>query len=315
MTDSLTRALPMLEKFVPDKVVLLRQRKAENEASLPPEFKQIFEQQKLFDQNSTPEDILAQLPKLQNEYEKALAYQSLSGKIGDIEDEARAKKLIDQIPDEKTKANLQEQFESARIARTASAGKLDEARKLIGNLTNKKTQIQRLVGLATDFHRKGGEKDLENAKALMKDARALTAEYAETTDEIGDTMEVVRGYVAVDPDTAFRMFEPVIDKINEHVQASATLARFNPQNTNFKKGELVLSIGGRRTDSPLFQYIPQMQMLGKADLGRMYTLCDRFARSDSRTITKLYVMQGFLMEEKKPITPTTAGGMNVIFGE
>ncbi|MEQ1606734.1 MAG: hypothetical protein ABL999_17870 [Pyrinomonadaceae bacterium] len=313
MSSLLPTAISMLEKFVPDKIALLKARKAENEASMPPELKQSMELQKLFDPSATPEDILAQLPKLSSEFEKSMAYQSLSGKIGEIEDEVRAKKLIDQIPDEKTKANLLEQFESTKIARTASAGKLDEARKLIGNLTNKKTQIQRLVALAMDFNRKGGEKDIENAKALMKDAKALTPEYAETTDEMNDVMEVVRGYAVVEPDSAFRMFEPIIDRINEHVQASATLARFNPQNTNFKKGELVLIVNGRRTDSPLFQFIPQMQMLGKADLDRMNGASNRFARSDAKAIVKLYVLQGFLKDDKKLNEKAPGPAMNIIF--
>ena len=313
MSSLLQAAMSMLEKFAPDKIALLKQRKNENEANMPPELKQSMDLQKLFDPSATAEDILAQLPKLSSEFEKSMAYQSLSGKIGEIEDEARAKKLIDQIPDEKTKANLLEQFESKRIARTASAGKLDEARKLIGNLTNKKTQIQRLVALAMDFHRKGGEKDIENAKSLMKDAQALTPEYAETTDEMNDVMEVVKGYAVIEPDNAFRMFEPIIDRINEHVQASATLARFNPQNTNFKKGELVLSVNGRRQDSPLFQYIAQMQMLGKADLDRMSAVSDRFARSDAKAIVKLYVLQGFLKVDKNPPEKAAGQPMNIVF--
>lgn len=303
MTNLLMSAMSLLEKFVPDKAALLRQRKNENEATLPPEFKQSMDMQKIFDPSVSPEDVLAQLPKLTGEFQKAMAYQSLAGKIAGIEDEARAKKLIDQIPDEKTRANLLEQFESQKIARTAVAGKLDDARKLIGNLTNKKIQIQRLVLLAMDFHRKGGEKDIENAKALMKDARALAPEYAETMDEMNDLMEIVRGYALIEPDNAFRIFDSVVDRINEHLQASATLARFNPQNTSFKKGELVLSMSGRRTDAPLFLYIPQMQMLGKTDLDRMNASADRFARSDAKAVVRLFVLQGVLKDGKTVASP------------
>ena len=312
ISSLLPTAIPMLEKFVPEKVALLKQRKTENEASMPPELKQSMELQKLFDPNASPEDILAQLPKLSSDFEKSMAYQSLSGKIGDIDDEARAKKLIDQIPDEKTRANMLEQFESTRIARTAAAGKLDDARKLIGNLSNKKTQIERLVALAMDFNRKGGEKDIENAKALMKDARSLAPEYAETIEDMNDVMEVVKGYAVIEPDSAFRMFDPIIDRLNEHVQASATLARFNPKTPNFAKGELVLSVNGRRTDTPLFQYIPHMQMLGKADLDRMTVASNRFARNDAKAIVKLYVLQGFLRDDKKPFEKPPGQPLNIV---
>lgn len=311
LTTTLVQAIPLIEKFAPDKAPLLRQRQSENDASLPPEFKKIQDQVKILDPNATPEDIIAQLPKLQNEFEKALAYQSLTAKIDGIEDDVRARKLIDQIPDEKVRATALEAFEAARIVRTAGAGKLDEARKLIGNLTKKKNQIERLVSLALDFQKKGGEKDVAAARVLMKDARALSVEYPETIDDIGDVMTVVRGYTAIDPDIAFRLFEPIIDKMNEHVQASATLARFNPQSSSFKKGELVLSINGRRSDSPLFLYVAQMKLLGKADLDRMNSLADRFARSDSRAIVRLFVLQGYLQTDIKTEPKILNSGLTI----
>lgn len=294
----LSQAMPMLEKFAPEKIAFLRQRQAENEGSMPSELKKMQERQMLWDANSTAEDIIAQLPKLENEFEKASAYSALSRKISEIEDETRAKKLIDQIPDEKARTNAMEQFEAGRIGRSAKEGKLDEARKMIGNLTKKKTQIQRLVALAIDFQKKGSEKDKEIAVGLMKDARGLTNESPETNDELNDLMEVVRGYATVDPDLAFKMFDPVIDQINEYVQASAVLARFEPQYSSFRKGEIQLKINGQNWDQPLFRYIPQMQALAKANLEKMNALSDRFTRNDSRTIVRLYVIQGILKDEK-----------------
>lgn len=306
----LLRAAQLIEKFAPGKGVMVRQRISELEASLPPEYKRMQEQQKLWDANSTPEDLIAHLPKLQNEYEKAQAYSQLAGKIAEIDDEARAKKLIGQIPDEKARANIQEQFEAARINRSANAGKLDDAMKMIGNLTKKRLQIQRLVSIAVEFHKKGGEKEIETANKLMKDARALTAEFPETNDDINDVMEVVKGYATVDPAMAFRMFEPVIDQMNDYVQASSVLARFNAQSSSFKKGELVMKAKSEGMwDIPLFRFIPQMQALGKADLERMSTAADRFARSDSRVIVRLFVLQGFLSDGKKQETAPTASSV------
>ena len=307
----LNMAMPMLEKFVPDKAVLLRQRHAEMQGSMPTELSSIMDSQKLFDANSTPEDIIAQLPKLKNEFLKANAYDALAKKIGEIDDEARAKKLIDQIPDDKARASAQEQFDVAKIGRSAMAGKLDEARKTIGTLTKKKTQIQRLVSLAIEFQKKGGEKDTATARSLMKDAKALTNDVAQTENDLADVMEVVKGFATVDPDTAFRMFEPVIGRINDYVQASSVLATFQPQSSLFRNGELIMKFNGNGTDMLLFRYTPQMQILGKTDLDRMYLLSDQFARPDSRMIVKLFVLQGYLKDEKQPGTPSTTSGIAI----
>ncbi len=300
---ALNQAMPMLEKFVPEKVPLLKLREGENQNNMPPEVKKMQERQKLWDKNATAEELIAYITKTDNEYEKVSAYYSLSRKLNEIEDDTRAKKLIEQIPDEKARTNALEQYEAARITRTAVGGKLDDARKMIGGLTKKKTQIQRLVALALEFKKKGTEKDIALAKGLMKDAKALTNDLAESDEDIANVMEVVKGYAKVDPDVAFRMIEPVIDQINDYVQASAVTARYNVRYGSFKKGELILQVAGNSWDMPLYRYIPQMQLLGKADLDRMNTVADRFGRTDTRLIVRLYLLQGFLKDDKKPDEP------------
>jgi hypothetical protein len=314
MTMGMTMVMPMLEKIVPEKMPLLKQKQAEAMKNLPPELKRFQQQQKIWNPNSTPEEILADLPKL-NEFEKEQAYRMLAIKIGQIEDEERAKKLIEQIPDEKTRERAREAFESARINRAAKDGKLEDAKKMIGNLGKKRTQIQKLVALAIEYHQKNTDKDRETAAALMRDARAMISEYPEDEDELNDLMEVVRGYAVVEPAQAFRMFDPIVDQINDFVHASAILSKYNKRNRNFKKGELVMQLSGGWENLLIYRYIAQMQMLGKADLNRMNLFANRFQRSDARTIVKLYVAQGFLKEEKDGVRGNFENtGEFVVFG-
>ena len=307
MMMAVAQIMPGLEKIVPEKIPLLKQKQTEAMKNMPPEVKQMQQRQKLWNQNSTPEEILAEIPKL-NEFEKATAYNSLGYKIANIEDEARAKKLIEQIPDEKARAEASELFESAKISRTAKDGKLDEAKKMIGNLSKKKTQIQKLVALAMEFHKKATDKDRETAVSLMKDAKALANEYPEDEDELNDLMEIVKGYAVVDPAEGFRIFEPIVDQINDFVQASAILSKYNKHNRIFKKGELIMKVNGYSWEGLLlFRYINQIQLLGKADLNRMNLFSNKFQRSDARTIVKLFVAQGFLKDEKAE--KDSGGGM------
>ena len=301
------QAMPLLVKFVPERLAQLRQRQTDMQSELTVELAQMQRQQRLFDPNSTPEELLEQIPKLSNDMERSIAYQSLSNKIVQIDDDARARKLIDQIADDKVRANALEQVEARRINRSVSAGKIEEARGMIGNLTKKKTQIQNLVALAVGTHKKGGDDNLALAKELMAQARGLTGDQMETSEELGDMMEVVRGYSTVDPDIAFKLFEPVIDTFNEYIQASSYIAKFNSQTNTFRHGELTMRISGG--DFPLFRYIPHMQALGKVDLQRMNTLVDRLHRSDARAIVKLYVLQGYLKDDKKPSVLPQSGGI------
>jgi hypothetical protein len=182
-------------------------------------------------------------------------------------------------------------------------------------LSKKKTQIQKLVSLAMEFHKKDTEKDRETAVNLMKDAKRLANEYPEDEDELNDLMEIVKGYAVVNPDEAFRIFDPIVDQINDFIQATAILSKYNKRNRTFKKGELLMKVNGYGWDGLLlFRYINQIQMLGKADLNRMSTFSDKFQRSDARTIVKLFVAQGFL-QEKKGETNESTGGSMIYFGD
>lgn len=157
-------------------------------------------------------------------------------------------------------------FDANRINRMTVEGRLEEAKASIASLTNKRTQIQRLVQLALQFQKKNTPKDLETAAGLMTEAKNLSNPIPEDEDELADYMELVRGYAAVDPDAGFRMMEPMMDQFNDMVQASAILTRYNKRDRTFKKGELVMRISGSMNGMLAFRYVPQVQALAKADL-------------------------------------------------
>src|SRR6185369_4219686 len=51
---AMNRVMPDLEKIVPEKVPMIKQIQAETMKNMPPEFKRIEQQQKIWNQNSTP---------------------------------------------------------------------------------------------------------------------------------------------------------------------------------------------------------------------------------------------------------------------
>lgn len=301
VSSYISRAMPYLEKIVPEKVSTLRQKQASSQRNTPSELRNVQRMERLYDPKTTPEQILAEIAKLPNSPERINAYQALTTKISQIADDARAKRLIDQIADDGARTRAQEQFDTARINRTAAAGKLDDARKMIGTLTNKLTQIQKLVSLAQQYYQKGTEKDIEAASDLMKNARSLINETPEDEDDLAGLMEVIRGYATIEPDSAFRLFEPMVDQMNEIIYASAVLSRYNKRNRSFKRGELILRPERGNPEILLFRYLDQIQLLGKADLARAGSLADRFQRPDARILVKLQAINGAIREDKKPV--------------
>jgi len=321
VASGMSRAMTSLEKLVPEKIFQLKQKEAQNKKSVPMVTASVTvpasgmgsgsgigsgtaprppqPQGMGFDPSGTPEEILAAAAKLTDARQKTSAYQIAASRINQITDEARAKKIIDSIPDEKIRANATEQLDNMRVSRLLAAGNLEESRRLIGQLTNKKARVQRLVTLATQFQRKGTEKDREAAASIMTEAKGQINTFPEDEEELGDLMEIIRGYAIIDPDTAFQMVEPIISDFNDSIQASAVLSKYNKRDRSFKKGEMVMKVNGGGSLLP-FRYVSQIQLLGSADLERMNVLVDRFQRSDSRTIMKLYVLQGYLRGTQPP---------------
>lgn len=305
--NQVSQALQVIQRYAPEKAAQLRQTQTAS-----PQNARNAQRQAMFSSTSTPEDILGMIPKMQSDGEKSMAYSALGSKISQITDDARAQKLLGQIPDDKARASASDQYEAAKVARSAAGGDLDSARALIGKVAEPKTKIRMLVSLATAFYKKGTEKDVAAAQDLMKDARNLVNTSPEDEDELADLMEVVSGYAVVEPDAGFRIMEPIVDQFNEMVNASAVLSRYDRRNRSFRKGELVLKAsaggGGFRGgpggfggpgDQLFYRYIRQFQLLGRSDLDQASRLADRFSRTDARTIVKLYIVRGVLSDDRR----------------
>jgi hypothetical protein len=283
-----TQVLPITDKLLPDRSAALKQRQIEIQKSMPTDIRARQQGQDMFNSSMTAEQIVALLPKLPDE-NKNMAYAALTNKIRGVMDEAQAKRLIDQIPDEKVRESLEQAAEAARADREMQTGKLDDARKQIAQMTNRRQQLSSYVNLAIAYNKSGKEGDIDIAKSILRDAKALTSNFPDSGDDLNDLMELVRGYTVIDTETAFKTIEPGIDLINQYVESSAVLSKFN-KDRGYRNGELVFRQSGYPT-SLAFRYLPQLQMLGKADFDRANQLIDRFSRPDSRMIARLYLLQ------------------------
>ena len=168
----------------------------------------------------------------------------------------------------------------------------------IAQMTDHRRADSRYVNLALAYNKGGKDADVENAKSVMRDAKASTASFPETGEDLTDLMELVRGYAAIEPETAFKAAEAAIEMINEYSQAAAVMSKYTKDRV-FRNGEMVFRSSGY-PGTPVFRYLPQLQMLGKADLERTNELLDRMSRADVRVIFRLYLFQGAAPQQQTP---------------
>ncbi len=291
----LTRALPEIEKIAPERAAQLRLKRTDMMKSIPPEFAQNVISEKMFDPNTSPEDLLDILLKNSSDINRSPGYQTLIRRIAAMTDETRAKGLIDRIPDEDIRNRAQNAYDSARSGRLAAAGDLEGARRQISSITNRSVRIERLVALAKAFRALATEDSNNAALDIMAEARSLTGDFPENSSQMRDILAVIDGYSSVDADAAFKMLDPVMIRLDEVLAASALLSRFAPSIRGFRNGEMVLSPDGSRIDgsSPLARFMQYLPQLGSADLDRTLLAAERLQRPDARLMIKIAALRGF----------------------
>jgi hypothetical protein len=127
----------------------------------------------------------------------------------------------------------------------------------------------------------------------MTEARSLINYSPEDEDAANDYLRIVSGYAYVEPATAFSMLDAFADQVNELVNASATVAKFDKNNQNFKNGELILTRGLPRIGGRVLGYGKEAQILANEDIDRLENIAGKFQRPDAQILLKLYIVQAF----------------------
>ena len=285
------RAMPVLEKVIPERIPILKQKQEAMKKALPQEM--AFSDDFFGSDNNTPEKMIANVSRmpehLRGSMYRSAINQALSGS-GDFESVRAA---LNQAPSGKQRDDALAYLDSRIAERKIAEGKVDEARKIIDSLSSTREKVERLVQMAIGFQRKGTKEDKETAAKLMTEARSLIDYSPQDEDAIGDFLRIASGYAYIEPDTSFSMLDAFADQTNELVNAAAVVAKFDKNNPNFKNGELIFTRGLPRIGTSVLRYGREAQLLANADIDRLKSIAEKFQRPDARILLKLYIAQAF----------------------
>jgi hypothetical protein len=62
---------------------------------------------------------------------------------------------------------------------------------------------------------------------VLAKARALISDKPENSTELGILMQIISTFINIEPDEAFRLFDPLVPQINELSERSVVLAGFS----------------------------------------------------------------------------------------
>ncbi|MEO6587758.1 MAG: hypothetical protein ABIP06_00390 [Pyrinomonadaceae bacterium] len=287
----LRSAMTTLEKIIPERAALLKQKQSEIKKSLPEEMTR-FDDVFTGDDNPAPEKMVSNAAKMLAQMRGFMYRNAVNEAVKNGNTDA-VRASLNQAPEGKERDDAIAYLDSKIAEKKIKDGNVDEARKIIDSLSSTKEKVERLVQMAISFQQKNSKEDKEFAAKLMTEARSLIDYSPEDEDAANDYLRIVSGYAYVEPATAFSMLDSFADQVNELVNASATVAKFDKNNPNFKNGELIMTRGLPRIGGKVLSYGKEAQLLANEDIDRLKNIAGKFQRPDAQILLKIYIVQAF----------------------
>ncbi len=283
-------AMPILEKIVPERIALLKQKKDAVKKSMPQEM--VFDDEAFSGDNASPDKAIAAANKMPEQIRGFMYKNAVNEAVAKGETD-KVREALNNAPAGKDRDNALS-FLDSKIAETKiKDGKIDEARAIIDKLSSTKEKVERLVQMAVSFNAKNTKEDGATALKLMDEARGMIDFIPQDEDAINDYLRITGGFASVDPKTAFTMLENFSNQVSDIVTASALLAKYDKRNQSFKKGEMILTKGLPRVGNTVLKFGPELFLLADNDIERLRGIADKFQRDDARILLKLYIVQAF----------------------
>jgi hypothetical protein len=241
--------------------------------------------QKLMQSETTVQQMLAEADKFPVSTRRQI-YQTASNKLLGQGDSQGARDILTEYfaEDDYTISN----FDQQHVWNLINQGKFAEAERAIDGLPPQ-NRLHFLVNLANSVFHRDQKENRAYALALLGKARQLINEKPENTHEMGLLMQVIGGYSQIDPAEAIRLYEGVIPKVLELIDAAAILNGFQV-NSNVREGEFLMLHG-----DPFSQYGGNPSMIGsfsRSDFDRTMNLIDSFSRKEMRISLRLQMLEG-----------------------
>jgi hypothetical protein len=243
--------------------------------------------QKLVSGDTAAEDMLAAADRFPMSTRRQI-YQTASNRLMGQGNWQAAREVISENfasdDTEQTLANFDQQL----VYNLIGQGKYSEAEALIDGMPEQ-YKVPLLANLSSSAFNRNQPGDRAHANTLLGKARQLISEKPENSSEFGMFTHVVHGYCSVDPGEAMRLFENVIPKLIELMNAAAVLNGFQ-MNSNVREGEFLVTQG-----SPLDQFGGNTNLFSsfaRFDLERTLNLIGLFKRPEIVVSLKLQILEG-----------------------
>ncbi len=176
---------------------------------------------------------------------------------------------------------------------------ISKTREILGRTKSKTQKIAGLSGLAAAIAKLG---DKKLAGEIMLEAEQLVVRQPKNYLDLMNSWAFGTGYLAVDPDKAFQVFDDVVFKTNELVAAGVKIAEFVDVNEEvIADGEFQVGAFGGQMIQTFTRSAgiadSAIKVMIDADFEKTKALTNRFDRTELRVLAKLMVLRTVLGKE------------------
>lgn len=288
---------PTLERLVPERTVQkLREKRDAWRKTLPPEEQEYLQLAQYRRADVTVEKMLADADKMPTSQRNALYHQA-ANKLIQAKDYARARQILQTKLSAKENAGMLDWVSMLEIDELVAKDKFEAAQESWANIKDKNTRVRMTVSIAKALAAKNTTESRTKALKLLDEARKIIDVTPESEDEIEPFLQLVGGYVALEPETAFKMIQPVILTINDLMNAGALVRKFVKNKQEFRQGEFILGIANPEFRRFFAAYQKDLGALARYDFDRTNKLADKFTRPESQISLRLLIANSILREK------------------
>ncbi len=290
--------LPLAEKYAPESVAALKQRKAKYDKENKREDYDAFN--KLVDSNPSPEKLLSEAEKYPEELKNQIYYAAAEKTAQNGNVEAAKKMIASRLP-ENEQENYLTQINYNLIQQAMTAEKYDEAAFLINQIPSESSRFYFFVQLATTVYQKNPAENKTKSLEIINQARNLIPQPVETLEDISLLTQLAMTVSEIDAEQAFPMLESLTYQLNEYIEASIIVAKYRSDGTTRRGEILVNSYGSINGLNSLSQILATLR---KKDFGRAAAFVNGFQRLEVRVNLEMQLIE-------TPAAPTDASAGTV----
>ena len=277
--------LPTVEKYAPESLAALKQRKAKYDKENKREDYAAFS--KLMEGDPSPEKLLSEADKYSEEF-KSQIYYSAAEKLAQSGNVERAKKIISSRLPEGERENYLTQINYNLIQQAITAEKYDEAALLINQIPAEGSRFYFFMQLAATIYHKNPAENKRPALSVIEQARALISQPIETLDDLTLMMQVAATLAEIDPEQSFQVLENLTYQMNEFLEASAIVSRYR-NDGSVRKGEMIVNSYG--SVNGLNNMAQILTTLRKKDFTRTAAYVNGFQRLEVRVSLEMQLVE------------------------